>query len=48
MLEAVLDKESGDDIETGADSADDSDWAPKVPACEFIVAEKGRSRAHVN
>jgi len=48
MLEAVLYKESGNDILTGADSANDSDRAPKVPACEFVVAEKGRSRTHVN
>jgi hypothetical protein len=48
MLEAVLYKEPRNDFKTGANSADDSDRAPKVPACEFIVAEKGRSRAHVN
>ncbi len=48
MLEAVLDKESGNDVKTGANSADDSDRAPKVPACEFVVAEKSRSRSRVN
>jgi hypothetical protein len=45
MLEAVLYKEPRNDFKTGANSADDSDRAPKVPACEFIVAEKGRTRS---
>ena len=48
MLEAVLCKKSGNDIKTGADSADDLDGASKVLATEFVVAEEGRSRPHVN
>ena len=35
MLEAVLCKQSGNDIKTGADSADDLDRASKVLAREL-------------
>ena len=48
MLEAVLCKKSGNDIKTGADSADDLDRTSKVVAIEFVVAEEGRSGPHVN
>ena len=41
-------KESRNEIKTGADSAEDLDRASKVPASEFVVAEEGRSRPHVN
>ena len=48
MLEAVLHKKSGNDIKTGAESADDLDRPSKVSASEFVIAEKGRSRPRVN
>ena len=48
MLEAVLCKQSGNEIKTGADSLDDLDRASKILASEFVVAEEGRARPHVN
>ena len=48
MLEAVPCKQSGDDIKTGADSADDLDRASKGLPTEFVVTEEGRSRPQVN
>ena len=48
MLEAVLCKQSGNAIKTGAASADDLDRASKVLATEFIVAKEGRARPYVN
>ena len=48
MFAAVFCKKSGNEIKTGADSADDLERASKVSASEFIIAEKGRSRPRVN
>ena len=47
-LEAVLCKNSGNDIKTGADSADNLDRASKGLATELVVAEEGRAPPHVN
>lgn len=48
MLEAVLCKESRNEIKTGTDGAGDLDRASKVLASEFVVAEEGRPSPHVN